>query len=468
MSSTRFDHLTREQLLEHIEKLEAQISKTPSSQYDSDSSELKHKKRHQHEKIDRPFDMSKYTKRKIALQVAYIGWNYCGFASQNKPESLPTIEDMLFKALINCKLVEDIEQSEYSRCGRTDKGVSGLGQVIALNVRSKKLRSDPAPDLLPTEKEFPYVDSLNRLLPPDIRVLSWAPVKDDFSARFNCTGRTYKYFFSRNKMNIEEMRKACTYFEGPNDFRNFCKLDPSKNVLSYERIIVSMKISPVEYTQTLGVGEGTEFYEVELKGTAFLWHQVRFMMSVLFLVGQGLEAPEIVRDLLDIEKVPSKPDFPMASDLPLVLYDCEFKGLEWTHSFCDSVYDPFPSSYRIYLHYSQEWTAQMIRSLTCQNYLSKVAKFPVVMPDKTINTIEKFSEEKPTITSTGVASIVLGGGKEMRINKYKPVLERPRCDTDDLKKSKFEARKKRKLDKQQKKQQMPTSEDAAETFEQEE
>ncbi|KAI8637665.1 pseudouridine synthase [Parasitella parasitica] len=458
MSSAKYSNLTREQLLEYIETLEAQINKTSSSQNDSDSSELKHKKRYQREKNDRPFDMSKYTKRKIALQVAYIGWNYCGYASQNEPETLPTIEDMLFKALISCKLVEDIEQSDYSRCGRTDKGVSGLGQVIALNVRSKKLQSDPSPGLLSADKEYPYIDILNRLLPSDVRVLSWAPVNDDFNARFNCTGRTYKYFFPRNKMNIDNMRKACTYFEGPNDFRNFCKLDPSKNVLSYERIIMSMKINPVQYTQTLGVGEGTEFYEVELKGTAFLWHQVRFMMSVLFLVGQGLEAPEIVRDLLDIEKVPSKPNFPMASDLPLVLYDCEFKGLEWTYSFCDSVYDPFPSSYRTYLHYNQEWTAQMIRALTCQNYLSKVANFPVVMLDKTLKTVAKFSEEKSAITSAGVATIVLGGGKEMRINKYKPVLEMPRCDTDELKKRKFEVRKKRKLDKQE--------EAAAKSFEQ--
>lgn len=449
MSSTKYSDLTREQLLDHIEKLEARISNTTTTQNDSDSSELKHKKKRQREQKSRPFDMSKYTKRKIALQVAYIGWNYCGYASQNKPETIPTIEDMLFKALINCRLVEDIDKSDYSRCGRTDKGVSGLGQVIALNVRSKKLQSDPSTDLLPSDKEFPYVDTLNRMLPPDIRVLSWAPVQDDFSARFHCTGRTYKYFFPRNKMNIENMRKACTYFEGPNDFRNFCKLDPSKNVLSYERIIMSMKINPVQYTQTVGIGEGSEFYEVELKGTAFLWHQVRFMMSVLFLVGQGLEAPEIVRDLLDVEKVPAKPDFPMASDLPLVLYDCEFKGLEWTYSFHDNQYDPLPSSFRTYLHYNEEWTIQMIRTLTCQNYLSKVAKFPVMMPDKSIKTVEEFSKERSVVSSSGVANIVLGGGKEIRMNKYKPVLQRPRCDTDELKKSKFEVRKKRKLNRQQ-------------------
>ena len=30
-----------------------------------------------------------------------------------------------------------------------------------------------------------------------------------------------------------------------------------------------------------------------IKGTAFLWHQVRCMVAVLFLIGQGLESPSV-------------------------------------------------------------------------------------------------------------------------------------------------------------------------------
>ena len=44
---------------------------------------------------------------------------------------------------------------------------------------------------------------LNSALPEDIRVLSWAPVGRDFSARFNCLHRTYKYFFPRGNMNLD-------------------------------------------------------------------------------------------------------------------------------------------------------------------------------------------------------------------------------------------------------------------------
>ncbi|KAI9272518.1 pseudouridine synthase [Sporodiniella umbellata] len=440
----KYKDYTREQLIERISELESKFDRQ-----NDDSEELKHKKPKKQWK-NRPFDMNKYTKRKIALRIAYIGWNYIGFASQQEPERIPTIEDQLFRALKECKLVADMDESvDYTRCGRTDRGVSGLGQVIALWVRSKKLTSDPSSELLPAEEEFPYVDTLNRMLPPDIRVLAWAPVPEDFSARFHCTSRTYKYFFSKGKMDIEKIRQGCKYFEGEHDFRNFCKMDPAKNILSYERRIVSMKVNPVEHTTSENVGDGSDFYEVELKGTAFLWHQVRFMMSVMFLVGQGLEPPETIRDLLDPTKVPSKPDFPMASDLPLVLYDCEFKDLEWFYAFKEAKYDPFPSSLRVYLHYNEMWNMQMIRSLTYQYYLTKVGSFPAVMSDKSSKTILDLTKERASNSEYGAAMIPLGAGRETRVNKYKPVLERPRCDSDQLKKEKYEVRKKRKLDAQQ-------------------
>ncbi|KAL7617024.1 hypothetical protein Lser_V15G00158 [Lactuca serriola] len=32
---------------------------------------------------------------------------------------------------------------------------------------------------------------------------------------------------------------------------------------------------------------------MRIKGSAFLWHQVRCMVAVLFLIGQGLESPDV-------------------------------------------------------------------------------------------------------------------------------------------------------------------------------
>ncbi len=122
------------------------------------------------------------------------------------------IQSCLFECLKKTKLIEDVSTATYSRCGRTDKGVSALGQVIALDLRTNLL-SGPGVRVQEgsiahtrkgdTENELPYMVILNRNLPEDIRVLSWTPVDPEFSARFNCTQRTYKYFFPRGDMNLE-------------------------------------------------------------------------------------------------------------------------------------------------------------------------------------------------------------------------------------------------------------------------
>jgi tRNA pseudouridine38/39 synthase len=55
-----------------------------------------------------------------------------------------------------------------------------------------------------------------------------------------------------------------------------------------------------------------DVYYFHFVGNSFLWHQIRFMSSVLFMVGQGSEAVSIIEDLLSIEKYPSKPNYSMA------------------------------------------------------------------------------------------------------------------------------------------------------------
>ena len=66
---------------------------------------------------------------------------------------------------------------------------------------------------------------------------------------------------------------------------------------------------------------------IEIVGQAFLWHQIRCIMSVLFLIGRGLERPSVVKDLLDIVTNPAKPAYEMASENALVLQDCTFANL---------------------------------------------------------------------------------------------------------------------------------------------
>lgn len=64
--------------------------------------------------------------------------------------------------------------------------------------------------------------------------------------------------------------------------------------------------------------------EIIVEGSSFLWHQIRCIIAILILIGQGKESPSLIDDMLDIEKYPSKPQYTMSSELPLCLFECEF------------------------------------------------------------------------------------------------------------------------------------------------
>ncbi|CAN0196865.1 unnamed protein product, partial [Ectocarpus sp. 12 AP-2014] len=95
----------------------------------------------------RDFDHSRWRKRTVAVQLMYEGGGYAGFCSQSEGNE-ETIEKHLFRALTTTKLVETITTGDnYSRCGRTDRGVSALGNVITVSMRSKFPKHVPDADL---------------------------------------------------------------------------------------------------------------------------------------------------------------------------------------------------------------------------------------------------------------------------------------------------------------------------------
>lgn len=338
-------------------------------------------------RVKRKMDPSKYSTRFIALKLAYLGKNYGGFEFQAMGNQT-TIEEELWNALTKGCLIcpedekiVDFNVCEYSKCGRTDKGVSAFGQVIGIRVRSNKpLPKEPeqtaeegttgeqAGEQEPKVKEkpfdpiadeIPYPMVLNRLLPPDIRILAWCPSPPpDFSARFSCRGRQYRYYFTQPAfspepsaaagggasgwLDIDAMRDAAKRFEGDQDFRNVCKVDPAKLITNWSRTIFESDIVEVEdvatalpYVTAAGFSPANlqdsrsfpKVYYFHVRGSAFLWHQIRHMVAVLFLVGQGYEKPSIVTELLDPAQFPRKPGYTMADEVPLVLWDCVFPDL---------------------------------------------------------------------------------------------------------------------------------------------
>lgn len=403
-------------LINHIRSLESQLQLSPPTPSAPGPPPFKKPR-----KAPKPFDPSRYNTRLIALRFAYLGGAYNGFEHHtNNKTPLPTIEEELWKALRKTKLIfpafKDGKEEEvcwdgvdYSKCGRTDRGVSAFGQVIGVRVRSargvkakaKKGKEveveavmgdgdvamaeagagtataghkdgegegeEAEPEFDSVQDELPYMHLLNKVLPPDIRILAWCPnPPEDFSARFNCKERRYRYFFTNPAfaplpdsssstggdgwLNVPAMQEAAKKYEGLHDFRNFCKVDASKQITNFQRRIfhagihvVGPKEDPANLaSQTAQTHEvsrqgekeqgvathGPQLYWFEVRGSAFLWHQVRHLIAVLFLVGQGYEDPSIVDRLLDVNENPSRPLYEMASDAPLVLWDCVFPDPE--------------------------------------------------------------------------------------------------------------------------------------------
>lgn len=97
------------------------------------------------------------------------------------------------------------------------------------------------------------------------------------------------------------MNKAIQHIVGTHDFRNFCKMDVANGVVEYFRRIVSANIKICFENNQFSINRAYDMCELTIVGKAFLWHQIRCIVSVLLLVGQHKENENIFNDLLNIE-----------------------------------------------------------------------------------------------------------------------------------------------------------------------
>uniref|UniRef100_A0ABD2XFS0 Pseudouridine synthase I TruA alpha/beta domain-containing protein n=1 Tax=Trichogramma kaykai TaxID=54128 RepID=A0ABD2XFS0_9HYME len=269
----------------------------------------------------RKFDFTKCHKRHIFMKLYYLGWDYQGFATQE--DSPMTIEHHLFSALTRACLIADRESSNYHRCGRTDKGVSAFSQVISIDIRSKLEPSEQ--DKL--DEEIKYCKLLNKILPKNIRIISWSPADPEISARFDCKCRSYKYFFPRGNLDIDAMNQAAKYIIGSHDFRNLCKMDVANGVTSFIRNVKDASVTCIDSGEKKV--SGYDMCELSIKSNAFLWHQIRCIMGILLLIGERNEKPEVIKELLDVEKCQRKPQYCLAHYIPLNLFSVEYDNTNW-------------------------------------------------------------------------------------------------------------------------------------------
>ncbi|ORY77784.1 pseudouridine synthase [Protomyces lactucae-debilis] len=379
----------------------------------------------------RQLDFSRYVHKYVAFKYAYLGWHYNGLVTQNMPTEFPTVEEEIFKALLKTKMIQHPDECNFSRCGRTDKGVSAMGQVMALRVRTNVLLEDAETSTVAPK----YIEQLNGCLPRTIRILAYDDrIADDFSARFSCVKRHYKYLIhpaviGSTPLDIKAMNEACKLLEGDHDFRNFCKLDTSKQITNFKRIILRCSITPLEPA----CGDPLkDLMVLDLEGTAFLWHQVRCITATLLAIGRGHEQPSLITQLLNVEQVPTKPSYEMANDLPLTLYDTDFGDkVKWQYG---QYADRFAAI--SFATYHESLLQETISSWLVRAALDSAAGYAAQHPGaKGTN-----DDGLDTLRQTLMNGIDIGDGHIKPWREYTPVMKRKRGDLPEEVNARYAAR----------------------------
>src|SRR5437588_992904 len=114
---------------------------------------------------------------KFKLTIAYDGTGYEGWQVQKTGTG---VQEKVEEAL--AKLFPSHPRVHSS--SRTDTGVHALGMVVHFEVAPAEYKFTPRKLAL----------ALNAWLPEDIRVVAAARARANFHARFDATGKQYRYF----------------------------------------------------------------------------------------------------------------------------------------------------------------------------------------------------------------------------------------------------------------------------------
>lgn len=141
-----------------------------------------------------------------AFRLAYDGTGFRGF--QRQPD-VRTVEDVIFDAFAALDVDLRGRERAYAAAGRTDAGVSALGQTIAVE----------SPPWL-------SAGALNGELPPEIRAWATAEVEETFHPRHDADERAYTYHLYRGDLDFDLARTVGRRLEGTHDFHNVSRRMP--------------------------------------------------------------------------------------------------------------------------------------------------------------------------------------------------------------------------------------------------
>lgn len=222
-------------------------------------------------------------KKRYKLSIAYDGTEYSGW--QIQPHSV-SIQDLIQKALFFLTK----EKTEVVGASRTDAGVHALGQIAHFSAEEM--------DIVKLQ------NSLNGILPKDIRIKKVEPVSETFHARYCAKGKIYHYFLSNrsfqdpfdnkyslhfpHKLDLDLLREGALLFLGKHDFTSFAN----------NHLIGAAAAKPVKTITKLNIDlleENKIRFEFEADG--FLYKMIRNIMGTLLEVATHKRNVESIKEI---------------------------------------------------------------------------------------------------------------------------------------------------------------------------
>ncbi|HEV3273123.1 MAG TPA: tRNA pseudouridine(38-40) synthase TruA [Candidatus Methylacidiphilales bacterium] len=205
------------------------------------------------------------------LTIAYRGTAFSGWQRQAAKRTVQESIEAALEKIWGAKI-------SLQGSGRTDTGVHALGQVASFN--APRLHAAPV-----------LQRALNANLPRDVRIVRCRLVSPAFHARFDATGKTYRYLIWNHPvqdpftldthwhvprpLDLPAMRRAARLLLGKHDFASFTS-NPG-----YERE------STVRTMKRASVARDRALIAFHFTADGFLYRMVRNLVGALAKVGQG-------------------------------------------------------------------------------------------------------------------------------------------------------------------------------------
>jgi len=236
-----------------------------------------------------------YKTRRLKLIIAYDGAEFAGWQSQSHRNTVQDHVERAFERVLGRSV-------RIHGAGRTDAGVHALAQCAHVDLPYDRLSARR------------WIEALNALLPPEIRVLRCRYVSNDFHARLSAKGKVYRYRiwlapvlppFEHHRawhiprpIDLRILKRAAKRFVGTHDFAGFAanrgkfsdrtESSGDEREKSFVRTIYSTRIRQEGPCLT-----------IEFDGDGFLYKMVRLIVGSLVKSALGKIRIEDITARLD-------------------------------------------------------------------------------------------------------------------------------------------------------------------------